>query len=61
MKIIINLLFVCLWSGLFAQKPEPLKATVELFRQQMIDPERAILEKILHEDLSYGHSSGFLE
>jgi hypothetical protein len=34
---------------------------VETLRKAMIDPDKAVLEKIAHEDLSYGHSSGTIE
>jgi Domain of unknown function (DUF4440) len=46
-----------------AQTSDEMKVSeaVETLRKAMIDPDKAVLEKIIHEDLSYGHSSGSLE
>lgn len=34
---------------------------VELFRQTLIEPDRAVFEKLTSETLSYGHSNGLIE
>lgn len=46
-----------------AQTAEEMKVSEAMatLRKVMIDPDKAALEKIIHEDLSYGHSSGSLE
>ncbi len=36
-------------------------AAVETFRKAVVDADKATLEKILDDDLSYGHSGGSLE
>jgi hypothetical protein len=38
-----------------------VNAAVELLRKNMIDPDKAMLQKITSEQLSYGHSSGTIE
>jgi hypothetical protein len=46
-----------------AQTAEEIKVSeaVSTLRKALLDPEKTTLEKILHEDLSYGHSSGLIE
>ena len=46
-----------------AQTADEIKVaeTMETLRKAIIDPDKAFLEKIIHEDLSYGHSSGTIE
>jgi hypothetical protein len=34
---------------------------VETLRKTLIDPDKTVLDKIIHEDLSYGHSGGNIE
>jgi ketosteroid isomerase-like protein len=36
-------------------------ATMDVWKQAMIKKDRAALEKVLHPDLTYGHSSGTVE
>lgn len=38
-----------------------LTEAVELFRKMMVDPDRAALERLTSEILTYGHSSGLVE
>ena len=61
MKLLATIFFMGISMSLFAQKQGSVQALVEHFRLQMINPDKVVLEKILHEDLSYGHSSGVLE
>ena len=63
-KLIFILAVFCLNLTLIqAQTADEMKVSeaIETLRKVMIDPNKAVLEKILHEDLSYGHSSGSLE
>ncbi len=63
-KLIIILAIFCLnVTFTNAQSAEEVKVsnTMEILRKVMIDPDKAVLEKIIHEDLSYGHSSGSIE
>jgi len=62
-KILTILMASTLSVAVYAQKNDEktLTAAVETFRQAMIDGNKAILENIAAEDLSYGHSSGVME
>jgi hypothetical protein len=60
---LIIALFICNIALIQAQTSEESKVAeaVEFLKKAMIDGERASLEKIAHEGLSYGHSSGNIE
>ena len=63
-KLIIILALFCLnFTFTQAQTTDEMKVSeaVETLRKVMIDPDKAVLERIIHEDLSYGHSSETLE
>ena len=63
-KLILILAVFCLnFTLIQAQTADEMKVSeaIETLRKVMIDPDKAVLEKILHEDLSYGHSSGTIE
>ena len=63
-KIVFILALICLnFTFTHAQTADEMKVSevVETLRKTYIDPDKAVLEKILHEDLSYGHSSGTIE
>lgn len=47
-------------SAVHAQGTDVAKA-VETLKQAMLDGKREALEKITHENLTYGHSSGLIE
>lgn len=55
----IFVLLLCSTS-LFAQDADVVKA-VELLKQGMLDGNREVLERVTHENLTYGHSSGLTE
>lgn len=61
--IILLALFLLNFTFINAQSAEEMKVseTVEILRKAMIDPNKATLEKIIHQDLSYGHSGGNIE
>ncbi len=61
--ILISALFLVNFAFTNAQTADELKVTETVFmlRQAMIDADKTVLEKILHQDLSYGHSSGLIE
>ena len=61
--ILISALFIVNFTFVNAQTADETKVTetMETLRKVMIDPDKAVLERIIHEDLSYGHSSGTLE
>ena len=63
-KLILILTVFCLnLTFIQAQTTDEMKVseTMETLRKAMIDPDKAVLERIIHEDLSYGHSSGLIE
>lgn len=61
--IFISALFLLNFTILKAQSVDEMKVSevVATLRQAMIDADKTTLEKILHEELSYGHSSGLIE
>jgi len=59
MKLTLLILFVCTTS-LFAQDADVSKA-VESLKQALLDGNEEALEKIAHDNLTYGHSSGLVE
>lgn len=64
MKMYSMLLVCCMLSGIaFAQSKEEkaVAAQVESLRKAMVDADKATLEKVSDEKLSYGHSSGKIE
>lgn len=61
--ILLSTLFIFNLSFINAQSAEETKVseTVEMLRKAMIDSDKAILEKVTHPNLSYGHSNGNIE
>ena len=61
--ILISALFLLNLTFINAQSADEMKVseTIAMLRQAMIDADKTILAKILHEDLSYGHSSGTID
>ena len=67
--LFVLLLLTAAVSPVLAQSPagapdkdEPaLTAVVESFRKAMIDPDKATLDKLTLDQLTYGHSSGLLQ
>ena len=61
--ILISALFLLSFTFVNAQTADEIKVTetIETLKKALIDADKAILEKLLHEDLSYGHSSGLIE
>lgn len=63
-KILLILAVFCLnIAFIHAQTVDEIKVAkaMETLRKVMIDPDKEVLEKLLHEDLSYVHSSGLIE
>lgn len=64
MKIYSILLVFCVMSTIsFAQSKEEkvVASQVEILRKAMVDADKATLEKLSDEKLSYGHSGGKME
>ena len=60
---LLSALFLLNFTFINAQSADEMKITeaVSTLRQALIDADKTVLEKILHEGLSYGHSSGTIE
>ena len=65
MKLILSFLVLCFVSStiLLAQTADEkaVAAAVEKFRQAMVASDKATLEKMSTDQLSYGHSNGLVE
>jgi len=65
MKKIVYLLMLIPFLGFrsFAQSAaeKAVATAVESFRKAMVDPDKAVLDKLTVEELSYGHSSGVVQ
>ncbi len=65
MHKIASLLLFCLLgcTFLFAQSPDEKQVTdrLETLRKELVNPDKATLENLAADDLSYGHSTGLLE
>jgi Domain of unknown function (DUF4440) len=61
--ILLSALFLLNFTFINAQLADETKVAeaVSALKKAMIDADKMVLEKILHEDLSYGHSSGTIE
>lgn len=61
--IIASLILLGTFGPAMAQETgDPtLVATVEAFRKALIDPDKATLDKLTMDDLTYGHSSGLIQ
>jgi ketosteroid isomerase-like protein len=62
-KLICAILILCTITGTMAQSKEDaaVNAAVENLKKAMVDGDKAGLEKITSDKLSYGHSSGKIE
>jgi ketosteroid isomerase-like protein len=61
--MICLLLFPALGYRSFAQDKDEkaVSDAVETLRKTMVDPDKATLERLIADDLSYGHSSGIVQ
>lgn len=59
--IILILLTMNSISQAQTQATIQVKEAIETLRKMMIEPDKAVLEQIIAEELSYGHSSGRVE
>jgi len=62
-KIISSILLLFVMTTVFSQSKETVAVqnAVEQLKKAMIDADKAALEKLTADDLSYGHSSGRVE
>ncbi|MFT2008255.1 nuclear transport factor 2 family protein [Pontibacter sp. 13R65] len=65
MRRVISLLAICLFWQLAVQaqtrNEKRVAAAVEIFRTVLVNPDKVVLENVLSEELSFGHSSGNVE
>lgn len=65
MRSILCLILLCSASGLssFAQTKDEtaVTAAVESLRKALIDPDKSTLDKLVLDELTYGHSSGMIQ
>lgn len=63
MRQLITILFLLATSVVFAQKPntEALSKAMNDFDKALLAKDSASLKKLLHNNLVYGHSNGWLE
>ncbi|TXK48065.1 nuclear transport factor 2 family protein [Pontibacter qinzhouensis] len=65
MRRIFALLIICLLWQVAAQaqtkEEKRVAAAVESFRTVLVNPDKVVLENLLSEELSFGHSSGKVE
>lgn len=60
---LIHIAILLLWSGvdLVGQKQSSINELASALHQALINRNEIQLDKLLHEDLSYGHSNGWVE
>lgn len=62
MKTFITILFTCTVLGVSAQKDTAaVKVAVEKMEQALVGNDSAALVHLLHEDLVFGHSNGWIQ
>ena len=61
-KLLLGFLVLFLINSSFAQVDSiGLKETMQKLDKALLQKDEAILKSVLHEDLSYGHSNGWIE
>lgn len=60
-RTIITIMALCLNAWAFAGEKEDVAKAVESLRLAMIDGDSATLEKLVCDELSYGHSGGHVD
>ena len=61
MKYILFILLMCLSSAICFAQTSFLKEAVIKLDKALIAKDTAVLKQLLHKDLSYGHSNGWVE
>jgi len=63
MTFLATMLFVVISAPVFAQSrdEQSVAAAVESLRKALIDPNKATLDALVLDDLTYGHSSGVIQ
>ena len=63
MTLLASMLFVVISAPVFAQSrdEQSVAAAVESLRKALIDPNKATLDALVLDDLTYGHSSGVIQ
>src|SRR4051812_7067196 len=63
MKYFFTILLFCFSGFVFAQKPDAkiLRSAVAYFDRALVSKDSAALKQLLSDDLSYGHSNGWIQ
>ncbi len=61
----LSAILFCIGGAVMAQSSsrseQEVAAAVESFRKALIDPDKAVLDKLVTDQLTYGHSSGVVQ
>jgi len=61
MKLIFIAIFVSISSLVFAQDTVQLKKVTELFNNALLTKDTNLIKQLVHKQISYGHSNGWLQ
>jgi hypothetical protein len=61
MKLIFIAIFVSISSLVFAQDTVQLKKVTELFNNALLKKDTNLIKQLVHKQISYGHSNGWLQ
>ena len=61
MKLIFVAIFVSISSLVFAQDTVQLKKVTELFNNALLTKDTNLIKQLVHKQISYGHSNGWLQ
>ncbi len=61
MKLIFVIIFVSISSLVFAQDTVQLKKVTELFNNALLTKDTNLIKQLVHKQISYGHSNGWLQ
>src|ERR1700753_2240887 len=61
MFLLVLMSFFTLHSFSQSDAEKTVANAVESLRKAMVDPDKAVLDKLTAEDLSYGHSNGMIQ
>jgi hypothetical protein len=61
MKLIFITIFVSISSLVFAQDTVQLKKVTELFNNALLKKDTNLIKQLVHKQISYGHSNGWLQ
>ena len=60
LRSVLTILLFFVYSSVFAQ-PEELKSTAQKLGTALLQKDTVVLKQLLHDNVSYGHSNGWIE